>query len=95
MTGIPDDPTGPFPIEALLDTGMIWLINRVVFHPRGFRLALHISGTGAENEDHKVIGWGLEPELSGETAWFAPEDDIRLFKTAEATLAAARKAWGR
>lgn len=53
------------PIEELRDTGLLWLINRQVFHPRGYALALHVWP-----EDHErageVAGWsilgdGVEP----------------------------------
>lgn len=47
-------------LSELSPTGMLWLINRQVFHPRGFALAL------VKNEDGEVIGWnvlgdGIEP----------------------------------
>lgn len=33
------EPTDAGPVIDLQQTGLLWLINRVVFHPRGFALA--------------------------------------------------------
>lgn len=41
------------PFEALNEKGVLWLINRTVFHPRGFALALDFT------EDGKAEGWQL------------------------------------
>lgn len=38
--------------SELKDTGLLWLINRVVFHPRGYALALY-------SENGKAVGWKL------------------------------------
>ena len=32
------------PLLELSEAGLLWLINRVVFHPRGIALALHEEG---------------------------------------------------
>lgn len=40
------------PFVELTDSGLLWLINRVVFHPRGFALALVI-------RDGVAVGWNL------------------------------------
>lgn len=46
--------------EDLRRTGFLWLINRTVFHPRGFAFAL------VYDENDNVVGWtiygdGTEP----------------------------------
>lgn len=45
------------PFAELRDTGLLWLMNRVVFHPRGYALALHF--TGDANNRGECIGWSL------------------------------------
>lgn len=79
----PDDVTLPW--LAMLDHGVLWAINRAVFHPRGFALAID-TGT----VDGKPIGWSLHGD--GSEPWKfvddAMEDD--RFAAFEALLAAAR-----
>jgi hypothetical protein len=48
----PDKPAPGRPFEELRSTGLLWLINRVVFHPRGYALALH-------RVDGQITGWSL------------------------------------
>lgn len=62
---------------------MLWLINRTVFHPRGFALALHVDGAG------EIVGWSLLGD--GSEPWAMPDDvEDRLFQAAERTLGEAR-----
>jgi hypothetical protein len=67
------------PLSELRDSGLLWLINRTVFHPRGLALAL-VAG-----EDGAIAGWQLIGDGS-EPMWFAPEDEADLFARAQATL---------
>lgn len=68
------------PFEDLSATGLLWLANRVVFHPRGFALALTIDATG------KAVGWNLLGD--GSEVWtFAEDRDDHHFATAQRTLA--------
>jgi hypothetical protein len=69
------------PLSELRTSGLLWLINRAVFHPRGFALALHF------NPDGEVTGWELLGD--GHEVWVMapPEDDN--FQRAQATLHAA------
>lgn len=53
------------PFEALLDTGIMWLINTTVFHPRGMALALDFDSDGNPQ------GWHLYVD---EEAWVFPAD---------------------
>ncbi|MGA5202746.1 hypothetical protein [Streptomyces variegatus] len=71
------------PFAELRPTGLLWLINRVVFHPRGLALALHADDTG------HVYGWSLLPSPDG-GPWTYPEDvEPDYLRSAEATLTAA------
>jgi hypothetical protein len=59
--------SGVFPFEALgQETGMLWLINRTVFHPRGYALTIALS-------DGKAVGWKLVGDGSEPFA-FEPKD---------------------
>lgn len=70
----------PRPWEELRESGLLWLINRVAFHPRGYALALHI-------QDGKAVGWELLGD-GGEPWQYADEVDERdALARAEATLA--------
>ncbi|NEA21583.1 hypothetical protein [Actinomadura bangladeshensis] len=71
------------PIAELRDSGLLWLMNRVVFHPRGLALALHADSTG------QITRWSLLGD--GSEAWSFPDEvDQTHFRNAEATLCAAR-----
>jgi len=65
------------PWEDLQTSGLLWLINRVVFHPRGFAL-------GLVRRDGQIVGWKLGGDGSELWAMAPPEDDE--FARAEATL---------
>lgn len=69
------------PISELRDSGLLWLVNRVVFHPRGLALGLVTDADGLTG--WQLVGDGTEP------MWFAPDDEPALFAAAQATLAAA------
>lgn len=76
----PED--GPRPLSALRETGLLWLINRTTFHPRGFALALHIA------EDGTTEGWSLQGD--GTEPWsFTPDCEGTHFRLAMRTLHAA------
>jgi hypothetical protein len=71
------------PFADLSHTGMLWLINRVVFHPRGFALTLHIKGGEA-------TGWHLQGD--GTEPWtFTADDDDERFKLVEELFAGRRE----
>lgn len=53
-------------------TGLLWLVNRVVFHPRGYALALH------REDDGSVSGWSMLGD--GSEVWtFSEEADDECF----------------
>lgn len=70
------------PLLELSESGLLWLINRVVFHPRGVALALH-------EEGGEAVGWSLLAAPEGEPFTFPEPVDTDSFRRAEATLRAA------
>lgn len=75
--GLPDA-TEPFPVAELSERGLLWLINRVVFHPRGFALAMLPNGDGTVTH-MQLLGDGLEPI-------YFELDENRYFQAAERVL---------
>lgn len=73
---------GPRPFMDLSESGLLWLINRVVFHPRGLALALH-------EKDGTAHGWELQAAAEGEPWTFPESVDIAGFRSAEETLSDA------
>lgn len=73
------------PFEELSESGLLWLINRVVFHPRGYQFAL------LEDQDTgEILGWQVHG-TGEEPSWFSPESDQKRFLLAEATLREAKR----
>lgn len=73
------------PFAELSNSGLLWVINRIVFHPRGFALAFNADEAG------NTTGWVLLGDGS-EPWWFPAEDDREMFQAAEETFRAARDA---
>lgn len=79
MTGfVPEELRTPRPAAELRDTGLLWLINRVVFHPRGFALALHWDDAG------NLAGWSLLGD--GSEVWTFEHNEDAKFEAAQAFL---------
>lgn len=80
MTDTTDDgneiPDRPMPIRrnfsALSDTGLLWLINTTVFHPRGYAIALIYPKYDGEDAP-EPIGWWIIGDGS-EPWYFDPSD---------------------
>lgn len=73
-------------LAQFADTGMLWLVNRVVFHPRGFALAIHHDAAGRAT-GWSLLGDGSEPwTFDGDTI-----DEDSLFERAEAFLESHRE----
>lgn len=72
------------PFAELRPAGLLWLINRVVFHPRGYALALQMTDDGV------ALGWSLLGD--GTEPWQFAGDETDDMLRAEATLAAAPEA---
>lgn len=49
------------PFEDFRDSGLLWLVNASVFHPRGYALAL------VYDDNDKCVGWQLFGD--GTTRW--------------------------
>ena len=71
------DPRVTRPIEELRDSGLLWLINRVVLHPRGHAIALVYEGD-------EVVGWQLLGD--GTEPWSFADDENELFAKVETLL---------
>jgi hypothetical protein len=79
-----DSNTPPRPFAELAPSGLLWLINAVVFHPRGYALALVADRATGE----KAAGWQLLGDGDEPWTYADPVDD--RFRAAEETLRAAR-----
>jgi hypothetical protein len=79
----PQRPADSRDLNELSATGMLWLINRAVFHPRGFALALDVDGG-------QVLGWQLLGDGSETWHFSADRDDVN-FALVEAFLAEHRR----
>lgn len=80
------------PIAELRDVGFLWLINRVVFHPRGYALALHFSESDTNRRNctgWSLLGDGTEPWSMADPPQPWPEGYVgedELFARVEATF---------
>jgi hypothetical protein len=77
-------PPAGLPWENFRSTGLLWLVNRAVFHPRGFALAMHFDDAG-HCTGWSVLGDGHEPwryEMDAE--------ENGCFRAAEATFSVLR-----
>lgn len=74
-----------FDFRRLSEFGVLWLINRVVFHPRGFALVLEY-----EDGNPEPIGWSLQGDGS-ETFRFEGFDEDEKFWAFEELLTQARE----
>lgn len=81
---LPPDAGQPHPWADLRTSGLLWLINRTAFHPRGVALAVHTDKRGAS-------GWSLMANEDREPYTFDPATDDDGHRRAEATLAAILK----
>lgn len=75
--------TQPRPFSELRDSGLLWLINRAVLHPRGYAIALHVDGEG------EVTGWSLLGDGSEPWTFEDGPDQRDAFRRAERTLGGA------
>lgn len=68
------------PFSELRDSGLLWLFNRVVLHPRGYALALHFEDREDGTTDYRTAtGWSILGD--GSEAWYMdptpPTDEQR------------------
>ncbi|WP_353809145.1 hypothetical protein [Agromyces sp. SYSU T00194] len=83
MSATATDEVAPRPWAELLDSGLLWLINRQVFHPHGFSLSVHT------NEHGEPTGWALRGDGT-EIHAFPYELEQEYFERAMAEIEAAR-----
>jgi hypothetical protein len=69
--------------RELSESGLLWLINAVVFHPRGFALAFSMDTLTGQVTGWDIVGNGTEP-------WQYADRMKERFAAAEATLASHR-----
>jgi hypothetical protein len=67
------------PFEDLRTSGLLWMINRLAFHTRGYALAISFDGDG----DGDATGWQI---LGDGTRPWAFTDETDSFDQAEDTL---------
>lgn len=78
------------PFEDLSPSGLLWLINRVVFHPRGYALSLVADDAGTVT-GWKLLGDGRQPWTMGDEEHEANAareflDVHRAYGSADATI---------
>jgi hypothetical protein len=80
---VSENPTPePRSFAELRDSGLLWLVNRVCFHPHGFALAL-VTNT----ETGEAIGWDLLGD--GSEVWRFGGDEDEHFEQVRRTFAEA------
>lgn len=57
------------PFGDLRESGLLWLINRTTFHPRGYALALHV------DDDGVATGWTIDGDGTEPWTFTAAVDD--------------------
>jgi hypothetical protein len=77
--------TNPRPWAELRDTGLLWLINTAVLHPRGYALAIHLDQ--GEAIGWSILGDGAEPWQFVTEGWPEGEGIDDAFQRVSALLA--------
>ncbi len=69
----------PMPFFRLHETGVLWAINRLVFHPRGLAFAVHYpDGTDPDEilrGEHEPVDWSIVGDGSEVWAFEESTDD--------------------
>lgn len=73
-----------FGFEQLSPLGVLWIINRVIFHPRGYALAIVF-----DDDKKEPIGWRIQGRGGG--VWSFDIDENEKFDAFEALLAQAKE----
>lgn len=60
--------------NLMSNTGVLWAINRYLFHPRGYALAL------VQNDDGEVIGWQVLGDGKEVFTFFENSDDNKFVR---------------
>lgn len=88
LAGEAPTPNTGRPFADLGTTGLLWLINRTTFHPRGFALGIEF------NENGQAIGWRLFGDGSEQWTFGADVDEDAKFAAVERLFAAHRNPTG-
>lgn len=65
--------------DEMVETGVLWAINRTLFHPRGYALTFHYDAV------NDLTGWSVQGD--GTEAWsFTEETDDEKFAEFESFL---------
>lgn len=75
---------GPMDLTRFRELGLLWAINRYLFHPQGLAITVHLAEDG-----ETVTGWGLIGDGS-EPFGYSGEQDDGGFADFEAFLDAYR-----
>lgn len=90
---VEEAPRPVHPFEDFRTSGLLWLINRTTFHPRGFAMGLEY-GDDATNEqinagEVEPIGWRLYGD--GTEPWsFETDREAEIFRAVETFFDALR-----
>lgn len=74
----------PRPLDDLQASGLLWLINRTVFHPRGFSLGIAYS-------EGEVAGWVLQGDGRDPYRFGDDIDEQDLLAAVESEFTALRE----
>lgn len=72
------------PLSEFREHGLLWLVNKTVFHPRGFALYLDVE------DDGSVTGWGMFGDGTESWSFGDPEAEDADFVKVEAFLNSLR-----
>lgn len=75
----PEDIENARDFAEFLDTGLLWLINTTVFHPRGYSLAIKV-----DKDSGTAVGWNLLGD--GTEPWTFGDDCDDKFQAAQSLL---------
>ncbi len=74
--------------EELSTTGVLWAINRTVFHPLGYALGIHTDPDGT------VTGWSILGDGTQPWKYLPDVEEDTLFETFHALLGGDREGSG-
>lgn len=66
-----------------MDTGLLWMINQVIFHPRGYAMYISLDGEGV------ATGWGVMG--NGRERWAFVDDDPKTQDNLDQKFSAFRE----
>lgn len=75
------------PMSTFRDAGLLWIINKQVFHPHGLALSLEFDDNGT------VTAWSVWKD--NEPWGFTPEDDNESFNKLQEFLKELEEAYGK